>query len=83
VSVVGAARIDFCSVSAPGAAHRRFRAAGRRARRAGTNRDHARLAADIGWAVRRSARCYVPFKEMAARVMLKRRGVASVIGATK
>jgi hypothetical protein len=52
--------------------------------------DHARLAADIGWAVTRSAR-YVPFKAvclpqaMAARVMLKRRGVASVMhfGAAK
>jgi hypothetical protein len=44
----------------------------------------ARLAAEIGWAVTRSAR-YVPFKAvclpqaMAARVMLKRRGVASVM----
>jgi Transglutaminase-like superfamily len=52
--------------------------------------DHARLAGEIGWAVTRSAR-YVPFKAvclpqaMAARVMLKRRGVASVLhfGAAK
>lgn len=50
----------------------------------------ARLAADIGWAVTRAAR-YVPFKAvclpqaMAARVMLKRRGVASIMhfGAAK
>lgn len=47
-------------------------------------RQQARLAAEIGWAVTRSAR-YVPFKAvclpqaMAARVMLKRRGVASVM----
>lgn len=48
------------------------------------------LAEDIGWAVTRSAR-YVPFRAvclpqaMAARVMLKRRGVASVMhfGAAK
>ena len=48
------------------------------------------IAEDIGWAVTRSAR-YVPFKAvclpqaMAARVMLKRRGVASVMhfGAAK
>lgn len=44
----------------------------------------ARLAAEIGWAVTRAAR-YVPFKAvclpqaMAARVMLKRRGIASVM----
>ncbi len=44
----------------------------------------AALAQEIGWAVTRSAR-YVPFKAvclpqaMAARVMLKRRGVASVL----
>ncbi len=52
--------------------------------------DQAELAADIGWAVTRSAR-YVPFKAvclpqaMAARVMLKRRGVQSVMhfGAAK
>jgi len=42
------------------------------------------LAEDIGWAVTRSAR-YLPFKAvclpqaMAARLMLKRRGVASVL----
>lgn len=46
--------------------------------------DHARLAEGIGWAVTRSAR-YVPFnavclpQAMAARVMLKRRGVPSVL----
>jgi hypothetical protein len=58
--------------------------------RAGSPLGHARIAADIGWAVTRSAR-YVPFKAvclpqaMAARVMLKRRGVASVMhfGATR
>jgi hypothetical protein len=52
--------------------------------------DQARLAEDIGWAVTRAAR-YVPFKAvclpqaMAARVMLKRRGVKSVMhfGAAK
>jgi hypothetical protein len=52
--------------------------------------DQARLAKDIGWAVTRAAR-YVPFKAvclpqaMAARVMLKRRGVKSVMhfGAAK
>src|ERR1700734_4129351 len=52
--------------------------------------DQARLAEDIGWAVTRAAR-YVPFKAvclpqaMAARVMLKRRGVNSVMhfGAAK
>ena len=48
------------------------------------SQDHAHLAEDIGWAVTRSAR-YVPFKAvclpqaMAARIMLKRRGVASVL----
>jgi hypothetical protein len=50
----------------------------------------ARQAEEIGWAVTRAAR-YVPFKAvclpqaMAARVMLKRRGVASVLhfGAAK
>jgi hypothetical protein len=50
----------------------------------------AQLAEDIGWAVTRAAR-YVPFKAvclpqaMAARVMLKRRGVKSVMhfGAAK
>ena len=49
-----------------------------------------RLAEDIGWAVTRAAR-YVPFKAvclpqaMAARVMLKRRGIGSVMhfGAAK
>jgi len=46
--------------------------------------DHARLAAEIGWAVTRAAR-HVPFKAvclpqaMAARIMLKRRGVDSVL----
>ena len=46
--------------------------------------EHARLAEDIGWAVTRAAR-HVPFKAvclpqaMAARVMLKRRGVSSVL----
>jgi hypothetical protein len=52
--------------------------------------DQAMLAEDIGWAVTRAAR-YVPFKAvclpqaMAARVMLKRRGVKSVMhfGAAK
>jgi hypothetical protein len=52
--------------------------------------DAAQLAQEIGWAVTRAAR-YVPFKAvclpqaMAARVMLKRRGVASVMhfGAAK
>jgi len=43
-----------------------------------------RLAEEVGWAVTRAAR-YVPFKAvclpqaMAARIMLKRRGVASVL----
>jgi hypothetical protein len=57
---------------------------------AGTTPEQARLAGDVGWAVTRAAR-YVPFKAvclpqaMAARVMLKRRGVASVMhfGAAK
>ena len=52
--------------------------------------DDARCAEEVGWAVTRSAR-YVPFKAvclpqaMAARMMLKRRGVASVLhfGAAK
>lgn len=52
--------------------------------------DDTRLAEEVGWAVTRSAR-YVPFKAvclpqaMAARIMLKRRGVASVLhfGAAK
>jgi Transglutaminase-like superfamily len=47
-------------------------------------RDHARLAEEIGWAVTRAAR-HVPFRAvclpqaMAARIMLKRRGVDSVL----
>ena len=57
---------------------------------AGTAPDQARLAEDIGWVVTRAAR-HVPFKAvclpqaMAARVMLKRRGVKSVMhfGAAK
>jgi hypothetical protein len=52
--------------------------------------DQARLAEEIGWAVTRAAR-YVPFRAvclpqaMAARVMLERRGVKSVMhfGAAK
>jgi transglutaminase superfamily protein len=60
-----------------------------KARRSGSA-EHARLAEDIGWAVTRSAR-YVPFKPvclpqaMAARIMLGRRGVKSVMhfGAAK
>jgi len=52
--------------------------------------DQTQLAEEIGWAVTRAAR-YVPFKAvclpqaMAARVMLKRRGVKSVMhfGAAK
>lgn len=52
--------------------------------------DEVRLAGEIGWAVTRAAR-HVPFKAvclpqaMAARVMLKRRGVNSVLhfGAAK
>lgn len=52
--------------------------------------DDARLAQGIGWAVTRSAR-YVPFKAvclpqaMAARMMLKRRGIISTLhfGAAK
>jgi hypothetical protein len=53
------------------------------ARARGSQQDAA-LAQDIGWAVTRSAR-YLPFKAvclpqaMAARVMLKRRGVSSVL----
>ena len=51
---------------------------------------HARLAADIGWAVTRAAR-NVPFRAvclpqaMAARVMLERRGISSTMhfGAAK
>lgn len=55
-----------------------------RASRAPGPREAAELAAEIGWAVTRSAR-YLPFRAvclpqaMAARVMLKRRGVASVM----
>ena len=71
-----------------------FVAAERRARFCRQERsaaqDQARLAEEIGWAVTRSAR-YVPFKAvclpqaMAARIMLKRRGVSSVLhfGAAK
>ncbi|HEY0223660.1 MAG TPA: lasso peptide biosynthesis B2 protein [Pseudolabrys sp.] len=49
-----------------------------------TSPEHAQLAKDVGWAVTRSA-SYVPFKAvclpqaMAARIMLKRRGVASAM----
>jgi hypothetical protein len=58
--------------------------------RTGISPNQTHLAEDIGWAVTRAAR-YVPFKAvclpqaMAARVMLKRRGVASVMhfGAAK
>jgi hypothetical protein len=52
--------------------------------KAENSRDHARLAGEIGWAVTRAAR-HVPFKAvclpqaMAARIMLKRRGVDSVL----
>src|SRR5882672_119089 len=61
-----------------------------RALQAAATPDQTHLAGDIGWAVTRSAR-YVPFKAvclpqaMAARVMLKRRGVFSVLhfGAAK
>jgi hypothetical protein len=54
------------------------------AARAAAAQEQVRIASEIGWAVTRSAR-YVPFKAvclpqaMAARVMLKRRGVASVM----
>jgi hypothetical protein len=54
------------------------------AARAQASREQAALALEIGWAVTRAAR-HVPFKAvclpqaMAARVMLKRRGVASVM----
>ena len=59
------------------------------ARRDGSAQD-AKLAEEIGWAVVRAAR-HVPFKAvclpqaMAARIMLRRRGVASVLhfGAAK
>ena len=61
-----------------------------RVARAAASRDDSRIAEDISWAVTRAAR-HVPFKAvclpqaMAARVMLKRRGVASVMhfGAAK
>jgi hypothetical protein len=52
--------------------------------KAENSRDHARLAEEVGWAVTRAAR-HVPFKAvclpqaMAARIMLKRRGVESVL----
>ncbi|MGH6994457.1 MAG: lasso peptide biosynthesis B2 protein [Stellaceae bacterium] len=54
------------------------------AARAAGAREQMQLAKEIGWAVTRSAR-YVPFKAvclpqaMAAQVMLKRRGVSSVM----
>ncbi len=56
----------------------------------GTADEQTRLAEDIGWAVTRAAR-YLPFKAvclpqaMAARVMLERRGVKSIMhfGAAK
>jgi hypothetical protein len=58
--------------------------------RTGTTPDRARRAEEIGWAVTRAAR-YVPFEvvclpqAMAARVMLDRRGIKSVMhfGAAK
>jgi len=58
--------------------------------RSGTAPDQARMAEAIGWAVTRAAR-YLPFKAvclpqaMAARMMLKRRGIGSVLhfGAAK
>ena len=58
--------------------------------RTAPSQDQTRLAEEIGWAVTRAAR-YVPFRAvclpqaMAARVMLKRRGVKSVMhfGAAK
>ncbi len=52
--------------------------------RAENSHDHANLAEEIGWAVTRAAR-HVPFKAvclpqaMAARIMLRRRGVDSVL----
>jgi hypothetical protein len=52
--------------------------------RAAGDAAQARIAGEVGWAVTRSAR-YVPFKAvclpqaMAARVMLQRRGVSSVM----
>jgi hypothetical protein len=58
--------------------------------RAAAGPNHTQLAAEVSWAVTRAAR-YVPFnavclpQAMAARVMLKRRGVQSVMhfGAAK
>jgi len=58
--------------------------------RGAASQDAARLAEAVGWAVTRAAR-YLPFKAvclpqaMAARVMLERRGVSSVLhfGAAK
>lgn len=55
-----------------------------RARRAGLQASGANVAREVGWAVTRAAR-YVPFEAvclpqaMAARIMLKRRGVESVM----
>lgn len=55
-----------------------------RAAASAASRDAAQLAAEIGWAVTRAAR-HVPFRAvclpqaMAARLMLRRRGVASVL----
>jgi len=52
--------------------------------RAGSSPEQASLAREVGWAVTRTAR-YVPFRAvclpqaMAAQVMLRRRGVASVM----
>lgn len=52
--------------------------------RARVSHEQAAAATDIGWAVTRAAR-YVPFRAvclpqaMAARLMLKRRGIASVL----
>lgn len=49
-----------------------------------TSQDDVRLAAAVGWAVTRAAR-HIPFKAMclpqamAARIMLKRRGIGSVL----
>lgn len=60
------------------------------AAKAPRSRDDIRIAGDVGWAVTRAAR-HAPFaavclpQAMAARVMLKRRGVASILhfGAAK
>jgi hypothetical protein len=65
-------------------------AAARASAQAAAKPEQARLAGDIGWAVTRAAR-YVPFRAvclpqaMAAQVMLKRRGVKSIMhfGAAK